>query len=236
MNGKKAKAARQAARASGPAVRAPKDVASAAASGRRREGRPRRTRDRSRISLPASSCPDVLDKKTTRRRAHDMAGDGRRRRERASRPARAVPSFSERDLLTGQTITSQSVYRHKTLLFFSEGVMCQACFQQIQGLQQVGAAARRSAASSSSRSPPTRRATSSRRSSQYGITTPVIADDNRSMSEAFNTLGKGMHADTPGHAFALIDKGKVLWYRDYWLAPDRSMYVEPAKLLKDIPS
>ena len=52
----------------------------------------------------------------------------------------------------------------------------------------------------------------------------------------FNTLGAGMHADTPGHAFALIDKGKVLWYRDYWLPPTRSMYVSPSKLLADIPA
>ena len=45
-----------------------------------------------------------------------------------------------------------------------------------------------------------------------------------------------MHADTPGHAFTLIDNGKVLWYRDYWLAPYRTMYVPPPKLLADIPS
>ena len=64
----------------------------------------------------------------------------------------------------------------------------------------------------------------------------MISDDDRTMSEVFNTLGQGMHADTPGHAFALIDKGTVLWYRDYWLPPARSMYVEPAKLLADIPS
>ena len=44
-----------------------------------------------------------------------------------------------------------------------------------------------------------------------------------------------MHGDTPGHAFVLVDRGKVLWYRDYWLAPTRSMYVEPRQLLADIP-
>jgi len=64
----------------------------------------------------------------------------------------------------------------------------------------------------------------------------MISDASRSMSEAFNTLGQGMHSDTPGHAFALIDKGRVLWYRDYWLAPYHSMYVQPKQLLADIPS
>ena len=66
--------------------------------------------------------------------------------------------------------------------------------------------------------------------------TPMIADENRDMSEEFNTLGQGMHGDAPGHAFVLVDRGKVLWYRDYWLAPTRSMYVEPKELLADIPT
>lgn len=64
----------------------------------------------------------------------------------------------------------------------------------------------------------------------------MIADDDRDMSEAFITLGRGMHGDTPGHAFVLVERGKVLWYRDYWLAPTRSMYVEPERLLADIPT
>ena len=29
-------------------------------------------------------------------------------------------------------------------------------------------------------------------------------------------------------------EGKVVWQRDYWLAPYRTMYVEPAKLLDDL--
>ena len=49
-------------------------------------------------------------------------------------------------------------------------------------------------------------------------------------------LGQGMHGDAPGHAFVLVDRGRVLWYRDYWLAPTRSMYVDPRQLLADIPT
>ncbi len=146
-----------------------------------------------------------------------------------------VPPFSERDLLTGKAITLRSVYGHETLLFFSEGVMCQACFEQIQGLQRVGSELRTRGIQLVSITPDSP-SDLTRAISQYGITTPVIADSDRSMSEAFNTLGQGMHASTPGHAFALIDKGKVLWYRDYWLAPYRTMYVQPQRLLTDIPA
>ncbi len=146
-----------------------------------------------------------------------------------------VPSFSGRDLLTGRTISSKTVYGQKTLLFFSEGVMCQACFEQIQGLQQVGArlAARGIRLVSIT---PDSTGELEQAAQQYKITTPLISDSSRSMSEAFNTLGQGMHANTPGHAFALIYRGKVLWYRDYWLAPYRTMFVQPNKLLADIPA
>lgn len=147
----------------------------------------------------------------------------------------AVPSFSGRDLLSGREITSRSVYAHRTLLFFSEGVMCQACFEQIRGLEQFGADLTRRGIRLVSITPDSPGAL--RQSiAQYGITTPLISDESRAMSMAFNTLGEGMHADTPGHAFALIDHGKVLWYRDYWLAPYRTMYVPPRQLLRDIPS
>ena len=146
-----------------------------------------------------------------------------------------VPSFSGRDLISGREITSRSVYAHKTLLFFSEGVMCQACFEQIQGLEKFGAALRKRGIQLVSITPDSPDALR-QAIGQYRIHTPMISDENRSTSEAFNTLGRGMHSDTPGHAFVLIDKGKVLWYRDYWLSPNRTMYVDPQKLLQDIPS
>jgi peroxiredoxin Q/BCP len=178
--------------------------------------------------------PGVFSKKTTPAGAAHAMSMGAEQGE--GLPAgSAVPAFSEQNVETGQPISSKTLFRHKTLLFFSEGVMCQACFQQIKGLEQFGAdlSKRGIALVSITPDPPS---DLKQAIAQYGITTPMISDDNRDMSQAFNTLGEGMHADTPGHAFALIDKGKVLWYRDYWLPPDRSMYVEPATLLAAIPT
>jgi peroxiredoxin Q/BCP len=147
----------------------------------------------------------------------------------------AVPSFSARDVESGRRISSKTLYAQKTLLFFSEGVMCQACFEQIKGLEQVGGRLAKRGISLVSITPDS--AGDLRQMiAQYGITTPMIADESRTISEAFNTLGLGMQGDTPGHAFALIYEGKVRWYRDYWLPPTRSMYVEPAKLLAEIPA
>ena len=186
--------------------------------------------------IPASFVlPSLGNKKTAVASGHSsagmLAGDTGTGLKRGS----TVPRFRERDLLTGNTISSQSVYGHKTLLFFSEGVMCQACFEQIQGLQQFSAQLEQRGIRLVSITPDTP-GDLEQAASQYGISTSLISDEDRDMSQAFNTLGKGMHGDTPGHAFALIDRGQVLWYRDYWLPPDRAMYVPPAKLLADIPA
>ena len=147
----------------------------------------------------------------------------------------SVPEFTEQNVETGQPISSTSVYRHKTLLFFSEGVMCQACFEQIRGLEQMSSQLARRGIQLVSITPDSPRDLK-QAIGQYGITSPMISDDNRDMSEAFNTLGLGMHGDTPGHAFALIDRGTVRWYHDYWLAPDRTMFVDPVKVIAALPS
>src|SRR6266508_5529017 len=146
-----------------------------------------------------------------------------------------VPAFAESDVQTGRAITSKAVAAKKTLLFFSEGVMCQACFEQIKGLEQMSGELDKRGIQLVSITPDSP-ADLKQAISQFGIATPMIADEDRDMSAAFDTLGRGMHADTPGHAFALIEKGKVLWYRDYWLPPDQTMYVEPAKVLADLAS
>lgn len=149
-------------------------------------------------------------------------------------PGTAVPSFAERDVVTGRPITAASIRGQRTLLFFSEGVMCQACFEQIKGLEQMGDALERRRIRLVSITPDSA-ADLEQAIGQYGITTPMIADDDRDMSTAFNTLGQGMHGDTPGHAFVLVERGRVVWQRDYWLAPYRTMYVDPKQVLDDLP-
>lgn len=114
--------------------------------------------------------------------------------------------------------------------------MCQACFVQIRELEQVGDELERRGIALVSVTPDSedvlREAVR-----RYGISTPMISDEDRDMSAAFDTLGRGMHADTPGHAFVLLDEaGRVAWQRDYWLEPDRTMYVEPGRLLADLPA
>jgi peroxiredoxin len=146
-----------------------------------------------------------------------------------------VPSFSENDVETGAAITSESLNKGKTLIFFSEGVMCGACFQQIKDIEDIGAKLGKRGIQLISVTPDSKDELQNA-IAQYGIRTPMISDDDRNMSAAFNTLGKGMHGDTPGHAFVLMSQGRVLWYHDYWLPPTRAMYIDPAKILADLPA
>lgn len=146
----------------------------------------------------------------------------------------AVPSFSGTDLLSGKPISSSSVYNQKTLLFFSEGVSCQACLEQIQGIQQMGSQMAERGVHLVSITPDAP-SVLRQAAAAYSITTPVISDTTLAMSQAFNTLGQGMHSNVPGHAFALIYQGKVLWYHDYWTS-NGSMYVDPASLFAALPT
>ena len=144
--------------------------------------------------------------------------------------------FSEQDVVTGAEISSKTVRGRRTLLFFSEGVMCQACFEQIRDIEKIGDELERRDIRLVSITPDSQKVLREAMDS-YEIDSPMVADDDRTMSSAFDTLGQGMHSDTPGHAFVLLDKrGRVAWQRDYWLEPYETMYVEPEKLLDDLPA
>lgn len=141
-----------------------------------------------------------------------------------------APAFSERDVMTGKAITSSGLRGKNVLLFFSEGVMCEACFEQIQSLEQRSAdLQKRDLTLINITTDPA--GTLQEAVQAYGIQTPMISDESRAMSDAYGATGQGMHPDTDGHTFVLIDgKGDIRWRKDY-----TTMYVEPDKLLSEIP-
>lgn len=146
-----------------------------------------------------------------------------------------APAFDERDVISGQAISSAALQGKNVLLFFSEGAACAPCLQQIQALEQRAADLKR-------RGLVLVNVTNDeagialQAAQQYGITTPLIADEDRDMSGAYDVLGQGMHPNTSGHTFILVDgKGVIRWRRDYWLGSKPTMYVRPDQLLADIP-
>lgn len=66
---------------------------------------------------------------------------------------------------------------------------------------------------------------------RLGVATPFALDDG-TVSEAYGTLGTGMHAGLPGHGFVLIDaEGVQQWYGNY-----PSMWLDPKELLDIVQS
>lgn len=154
----------------------------------------------------------------------------------ASQLNKPAPAFDERDVVSGRTITSESLRGKNVLLFFSEGVMCQACFQQIQALEaRTADLTRRKLVLVNITND--RVADAQQAAETYRITTPLVADEDRDMSGAYDVLGQGMHPNTAGHTFILVDRqGVIRWRRDYWLGSDPTMYVKPDRLFADIPN
>ncbi|SDB80462.1 Peroxiredoxin [Raineyella antarctica] len=134
------------------------------------------------------------------------------------------------------TDTSGAVHRlsdlrgKNVLLYFSEGAGCQIC------IVQMGEIAKRQADFDAADVVVLPIVMNSRDQiladmAANHVTTPFLLDDGR-VSEAYGTLGKGMHAGLPGHSFVLVDKqGQQRWYGEY-----PSMWLSPDDLLKEVGS
>jgi peroxiredoxin len=143
-----------------------------------------------------------------------------------------APAFALTDVVSGKRITLSSLAGHKALLFFSEGVGCQACMVQAADLQRSKTltAAGIKLVSVTTDSP----GDLAQAAGQYGIRTPLLADPTTRMSAAYGMLAHGgmQHSGQDGHAFILLDpSGRVLWHQAY-----PQMYVQPSQLLADMGS
>ena len=141
-----------------------------------------------------------------------------------------APAFSLTDAVSGKRVDLRSLAGHKTLLFFSEGIGCQACMVQAAELQRTTARAGAGIRLVSVTTDPLPDLAQAAR--QYGIRTPLLADPSTTMSADYGMLGHGGmgHPTQDGHAFMLLDaSGKVLWHQAY-----RTMYVSPGQLMSDM--
>ena len=141
-------------------------------------------------------------------------------RPESSDAIRTAPEFT----LTDTDGSEHTLAQHRgenVLLYFSEGAGCQSCIVQMGEIEKQAAAFEKLDVTvlpivMNTREQITADMTAS------GVTTPFLLDDG-TVSEAYGTLGKGMHAGLPGHSFVLIDRqGRQRWYGEYpsmWLAP-----------------
>ena len=146
-----------------------------------------------------------------------------------------APAVTGTNVVTGKTVSSKQLAGKPILYYLSEGVMCQACLVQIQALQQQAAVIKNGGLQLVSVTNDDA-GTLAEAARDYRITTPLIADQNRSIVKSFGVLGGipagvGMHNDTADHTFILVDgAGKVRFVKDY-----PSMWIDVDKLLQQLP-
>lgn len=136
----------------------------------------------------------------------------------------AAPAFSMPSTAGGDVALSD-LAGHNVLLYFNEGVGCDACFTQTLELERVSA---EFADKDIALVPIVMNPLDSVRAEleRFGITTPYLIDDG-STSRAYGVLGNGMHANLPGHGFVFIDSaGQIRWEKEY-----DSMYASAGEVL-----
>jgi peroxiredoxin len=150
-------------------------------------------------------------------------------RPTSSSVTRAAADFSLVNT-AGDTVRLSESRGHNVILYFSEGAGCQSCLVQMGEIERYKA---QFAALDVTVLPivMNTRDQITRDMAANGVTTPFLLDDG-TVSKAYDTLGKGMHAGLPGHSFVLIDaNGTQRWYGEY-----PSMWLAPQDLLADVRS
>jgi peroxiredoxin len=126
----------------------------------------------------------------------------------------------------GGTTSLGDLAGRNVLLYFNEGVGCDACFYQTVELERAGD---RLVADNIALVPIVMNPIDQVRGelARFGITTPYLIDTDGAVSAAYGVLGKGMHANLPGHGFVFIDSsGRIRWQKEY-----PSMYASAREVL-----
>jgi len=140
----------------------------------------------------------------------------------SSSQTKTAPDFTLTDT-DGDTVSLDDFRGENVVLYFSEGAGCQSCLVQMAEIEKntkdfdkLGVTVLPIVMNS--------REQITQDMAANGVRTPFLLDDG-TVSDAYGTLGKGMHEGLPGHSFVLIDKqGQQLWYGEYpsmWLPPEQ---------------
>ena len=142
-------------------------------------------------------------------------------RPESSSETRTAPDFTLTNT-DGETVSLEDFQGGNVLLYFSEGAGCQSCLVQMAEIEKHPKAF----AELDVTVLPivmNSRAQITQDMAVNGVRSPFLLDDG-TVSDAYGTLGKGMHEGLPGHSFVLIDEqGQQRWYGDYpsmWLSPE----------------
>jgi peroxiredoxin len=149
-------------------------------------------------------------------------------------PGEAAPAFALPS--TDGTFELTAFRGQNVLLFFQEGIMCPACWDQVREIeanwnqfQDLGIERMFQVTTD-----PLEASREALR--QYRLRTPIMYDAGVKVSRVYETNKYGMMGDSMnGHSFILVDKeGVIRWRADYGGAPKYTMYVPLKVLMGDL--
>ncbi len=145
-----------------------------------------------------------------------------------------APDFTLPSTNGGSVTLSNYTSRGDVLLYFQEGIGCQACWSQLIDMQNdIAQFNALNVTIITITTNPIDMLTSY--VSQMGITLPVLSDANGQVSNEYGAMVYSMHpGQTPGHSFVLVNKsGDVIWSYDAYRT-DGVMYVPIDSILQAI--
>lgn len=135
----------------------------------------------------------------------------------------AAPPF-QLESTAGTTVSLADYKGRSVLLYFNEGVGCDACFVEMAKLEADGGLVKAGVTIVPVVMNPSGQVAAELQ--RFGIRTPYVVDPGGAVSRVYKTLGTGHHANLPGHTFILVGPdGTMKWRGDY-----PGMWVEPAEL------
>lgn len=137
---------------------------------------------------------------------------------------------------TGGEVALSDFEGQSVLLYFHEGIGCQACWDQIRDLEAADAELDAAGIDElvSITSAPTDLLAQKMRDD--GLQSLALADPELSVIQEYDANKYGMMGDTrAGHTFILVGPdGEITWRADYGGAPEYTMYLPVDKILTDL--
>ncbi len=148
----------------------------------------------------------------------------------AAAPAMRLPS------MTGKTYDLSSKRGKTVLLYFQEGLGCQPCWDQIKDLEKQPEQLRSLGIDEMVSITTNDLENLQQKARDERISTPVLADPDLAVSEAYAANQYGMMGTSAdGHSFIVVGPdGKIRHRADYGGAPNYTMYVPVENLMADL--
>jgi peroxiredoxin len=136
----------------------------------------------------------------------------------------------------GSTFDLAALRGESVLLYFQEGLMCQACWTQLRDLENAEAELEAAGIDRLVNITTDPVDLLAQKVEDEDFDTTTVSDRDGEVSRNFGALGVGMMGpDMNGHSFVLIGPdGKIQWRADYGGKPDYTMYVPVPQLLADL--